>query len=75
MSDAFPPLQGYPRETVMTQAELAGALRVHPSTIGRSRIPVTYGLGSQSPRYVWGLVIDFLTSVAEGGEIPARSTL
>jgi hypothetical protein len=61
MSDAKP--ISYPRDTVLTLQEVAAALRVSPRTVERAGLPVAH-IGPQTPRYVWGQVIDELAKRA-----------
>lgn len=57
-----PPIapQGYPPDTVMTQAQLAVALSTSIDTITRSSLEASYQLGPQQPRYIWKRVIAWL---------------
>jgi hypothetical protein len=51
------------RESVLTIKEVAAALRVSVRTVERSDLPTVY-LGGRTRRYVWGQVLDVLTSRA-----------
>lgn len=57
---------GFPPETVMTKEQLASALNVHVDTLDRSGIPASYALGSRTPRYIWGDVIQWMRTPAIG---------
>jgi hypothetical protein len=60
------PVVSYPRDTVLLIGEVADALRVSEKTIQRARFPVAY-VTDQTPRYVWGQVIDELMRRAAAG--------
>jgi hypothetical protein len=57
------PVASYPRDTVLLIGEVADALRVSERTVMRARLPVAY-LTDQTPRYIWGQVIDELVKRA-----------
>ena len=53
----------YPRDTVLLIGEVADALRVSERTVIRACLPVAY-ITDQTPRYIWGQVIDELAKRA-----------
>lgn len=63
MSDMTPAPVSYPRETVLTKAEVAAALRVSERSVDRMDLPTVY-LGHRTVRYVWGQVLDTLAERA-----------
>jgi hypothetical protein len=53
----------YPRDAVLTKAQVARALSVGPRQVERADLPTVY-IGKQTPRYLWGQVLDFLAKRA-----------
>lgn len=49
------------RETVLTTAEVAAALKVSVRTVNRSNLPCCY-IGRRTKRYIWGAVLDALSN-------------
>lgn len=47
----------YTREAVLTAQECADGLRVSKRTLERAGFPAVY-IGTQSPRYIWGMILD-----------------
>lgn len=58
------PVASYPRDTVLLIGEVADALRVSERTVIRAGLPVAY-ITDQTPRYIWGQVIDELARRAK----------
>jgi hypothetical protein len=56
------PVVTYPREAVLDKAQLAAGLNVSVRKVERLDLPCTY-LGN-SPRWVWGQVLDVLVERA-----------
>lgn len=56
----------YPRDAVLTKAQLAGALQCSERQVERMSLPTAY-LGTQSPRWIWGQVLDTLAERASKG--------
>ena len=54
----LPPVS-YDRNTVLLISEVADALRCSEKTVMRAGFPVAY-VTDQTPRYVWGQIIDEL---------------
>lgn len=52
----------YPRDAVLTEAEVAAALRISLEKLKKADIPTVYF--GRDKRFVWGQVLDFLASKA-----------
>jgi hypothetical protein len=52
----------YPRDSVLTDAEVAAALRISIEKLNKADVPTVHF--GRDKRYIWGQVLDFLASKA-----------